>query len=520
MELNFVIVFIVIKRFLFIGVYSTIFLLFLFQLFSTSVYSQSVCNTKSSGDADCNGKIDTADFELWRKESFGELQTKSADFNGDSVVSIVDFEIWRKSFFNIAPSVTVIITVSPSPTFTITPSIITPTITPTRATTPTSSITPSPVGKGIWISTEEIAKLPITGQTNCLSGSLCANAWNDILAAANSNWGTANVSDYTGLAHSQKIYAGALVAAKYKSMNKLEASTYYQKVVQGLTDVMGTEKPALPSSNGGKIDGSLAISRQLLRYIISADLLGIYPDGNSSSIGTKWGNYMQYMFTTKFTFRVGDGGKTISENHMCASNGCAMAGASRVALAIYLKNTTELNIAWNTFRRYTGDLSSPISIEFSNAGLNWYHVSSSDDAHKVGINPKGATCYGKSYPADGVIPNDQGRGGDCPSSSGTEPLYTQYPWEGLQGAYAQAFMLNRLGYNQNGLIPFNINDKALLRAVQYQWMLQQKFGGVWYDKSRASWVKHLANKFYSFKPIQYDATDEGRNMAFTQWTNP
>ncbi len=496
-----------IKRIAFIGICSFFFVLIIFHLFSTTAFSQSVCNAKPSGDADCNGKIDTADFELWRKESFGELQTKSADFNGDSVVNIVDFEIWRKGFFTITPTVTGNVSV-------------TPTVTPTRTPTPTSGTTPSPVSKGIWISAEEIAKLPIAGQANCLSGSLCANAWNDILAAANADWGTANVSDYAGLAHSQKIYAGALVAAKYKSMNKPEASTYYQKVVQGLTNVMGTEKPALPSSGGGKVDGSLAISRQLLRYIISADLLGIYPDGNSTSIGTKWGNYMQYMFTTKFTFRVDDGGKTISQNHLCGSNMCAMSGASRVALAAYLKNTTELNNAWNTFRRYTGDLSSPVSIEFSATGLNWYHVSSSDDAHKFGINPKGATCYGKSYPADGVIPNDQGRGGDCPSSSSTEPLYTQYPWEGMQGAYAQAFMLNRLGYNQNGLNPFDINDKALLRAVQYQWSLQQKFGGVWYDKTRASWVKHLANKFYSYKPLQYDASDEGRNMAFTQWTNP
>jgi len=54
---------------------------------------------KSQGDADCNGKIDLKDFEIWRKEFTGELTTKTADFNKDTKISLADFEIWRSSYY-------------------------------------------------------------------------------------------------------------------------------------------------------------------------------------------------------------------------------------------------------------------------------------------------------------------------------------------------------------------------------------------------------------------------------------
>ena len=54
---------------------------------------------KSQGDADCNGKIDLKDFEIWRKEFTGELTTKTADFNNDTKVSLADFEVWRSSYY-------------------------------------------------------------------------------------------------------------------------------------------------------------------------------------------------------------------------------------------------------------------------------------------------------------------------------------------------------------------------------------------------------------------------------------
>ncbi len=86
----------------------------------TPVYS--ACNLKASGDADCNGAVDLADFQIWRDEYFANCTsaipsacgadadnngaTIDANYNGpevtstnsDSLVNLVDFEIWRKYY--------------------------------------------------------------------------------------------------------------------------------------------------------------------------------------------------------------------------------------------------------------------------------------------------------------------------------------------------------------------------------------------------------------------------------------
>lgn len=48
----------------------------------------------SHGDANCDGKIDLIDFNLWRQQ-FTTTVISSADFNSDGKVDLVDFNIWR-----------------------------------------------------------------------------------------------------------------------------------------------------------------------------------------------------------------------------------------------------------------------------------------------------------------------------------------------------------------------------------------------------------------------------------------
>ncbi len=57
-----------------------------------------ICSLNVQGDANCDGLMNLVDFEIWRKEFTGSLNTKTADFNSDSMINIIDFEIWRKSF--------------------------------------------------------------------------------------------------------------------------------------------------------------------------------------------------------------------------------------------------------------------------------------------------------------------------------------------------------------------------------------------------------------------------------------
>lgn len=64
------------------------------------------CSLKSNGDANCDGQITLADFEVWRKEYTGVLSTKAADTNSDGIVNLVDFEKWRKAFTQSNPNPT------------------------------------------------------------------------------------------------------------------------------------------------------------------------------------------------------------------------------------------------------------------------------------------------------------------------------------------------------------------------------------------------------------------------------
>jgi hypothetical protein len=61
---------------------------------------------RSTGNANCDGAVNSVDFEIWRSEMFDKgglvgttSSTWQADFNCDQKVSGTDFEIWRKTVF-------------------------------------------------------------------------------------------------------------------------------------------------------------------------------------------------------------------------------------------------------------------------------------------------------------------------------------------------------------------------------------------------------------------------------------
>ena len=68
---------------------------------STPTTSSGNCPLRSKGDADCNGTVNLADFEIFRKEYVGQLSTKQSDFDNNGLVTITDFEIFRKGYLGI-----------------------------------------------------------------------------------------------------------------------------------------------------------------------------------------------------------------------------------------------------------------------------------------------------------------------------------------------------------------------------------------------------------------------------------
>lgn len=51
----------------------------------------SACPLKFQGDAECDGKVDIIDFNIWLSEFTQELSSKKSDFSGDRLVTIEDF---------------------------------------------------------------------------------------------------------------------------------------------------------------------------------------------------------------------------------------------------------------------------------------------------------------------------------------------------------------------------------------------------------------------------------------------
>jgi hypothetical protein len=66
------------------------------------VINTSPCARKIEGDANCDGRIDLEDFEIFREEFIAQMQknrtTNRSDFNNDGSVDLLDFELFREGF--------------------------------------------------------------------------------------------------------------------------------------------------------------------------------------------------------------------------------------------------------------------------------------------------------------------------------------------------------------------------------------------------------------------------------------
>jgi hypothetical protein len=146
------------------------------------------------------------------------------------------------------------------------------------------------------------------------------------------------------------------------------------------------------------------------------------------------------------------------------------------------------------FRGYLGDRASYTGFSFGD--LAWQ----CDPARPVGINPKGCTKNGVAI--DGVIPDDQRRGGGFQ----WPPAATGYPWEGMQGVLLQALILDRAGYDA-----FLWSDKAINRAAGF--LFDRAHWGASGDDSWQPWLlNHVYGTNYPTSPAR-----AGKNFGFTDW---
>ena len=330
--------------------------------------------------------------------------------------------------------------------------VVVPPAAPVPGVTPPVYV-PGP-SRGVWSSPAELAGVPMSGA-----------GWNALLGSAQKPLGTPSVADQNST-HDMRTLAAALAAARTGRAD-LRA-----KAVDGLVAAIGTEEGAR----------WLAVGRNVGAYAVAADVLGLRADGNPASPGSRVQAWLG-RFTSRTLLHNNDASRQVTLRQSAwssGSNASAQEGFVHAALAAYLGDRAELEWAWNAFRRYAGDRSSPHRMRGN--GDAWQTV----PADPVGIQNAGATKNGCRL--GGAISSDMARGG----TDVCAPGYTQYPWVGLEGAVPAAVVLARAGYPAWAAV-----DRALLRAYDYLWYVRTLTGSAaWFDGERGAGTVFLVNRVY------------------------
>lgn len=341
----------------------------------------------------------------------------------------------------------------------------------------------------MWISPEEVKRLPMRGP-----------AWRQLKAAADGDLGSPNIADQNSH-HDVNTLAVALVYARTGD------SHYRKKAAHAIWNAVGTER-------GGT---SLALARNLLSYVVAAELIDFkeYQPRRER----RFKNWLKVVRNEPLRSDPIPGQTLVGLHERGASNGGGMAGASRVAVAIYLRDEKDLARAAQVMKGWLGDRSAYPGIPAPDFGpedvgkglrfggynddLSWQ----ADPSKPVGIDPKGATKDGHSI--DGALPDDMRRGG----SFRWPPRFTQYPREALSGYVALAELLYRQGYDV-----YDWSDQALLRATRFLWNLDREFPdeGWWEPDIPIYWV--INYRYHTNFPIS-PTTAIGRNIGWTSWTH-
>jgi hypothetical protein len=284
--------------------------------------------------------------------------------------------------------------------------------------------------------------------------------------------------------HNTRVLAAALVAAR------LDDHGYRSRVRDALKEVT---EAALD------LDDGLAALRRLGTYAIAADIIGL------SEFDPEFERtFRSWLVTARDTEYTSGGGGTVAGYHERRPNNWGThAGGSRIAVAIYLGDTSDLQRAAQVFRGWVGDRSAYNEFQFR-SDFTWH----CDEERPVGINPKGCTKRdqdGILRSIDGVLPDDQRRYG----SFAWPPPKGNYVWEALQGALSQAWMLSRQGYEA-----FEWQDRALLRALN--WLHDQADFPAEGDDT---WQPHIINSVYGTAFPAPSPTRPGKNIGWTDWTH-
>lgn len=301
-------------------------------------------------------------------------------------------------------------------------------------------------------------------------------AWTSLKAAADRSCGTPNLAD-------QDNPVNVCVMAKALVFARTGTASYRSDVITALRSI---------SLSGTYVGRALALGRELAAYVIAADLVDLKTV--EPTLDTQFRTKLRALRTAPTS---GAADNLIDCHEKRPNNWGNHCGASRAAVAVYLGDKVDLERTAKVFKGFVGDRSSYAA--FAYGLLDWQ----CDPAQPVGINP--ADCQKQGHSIDGVIPDDQRRGG----SFVWPPPKENYVYESMQGALAQAWILSRAGYDV-----FEWEDRALLRV--YQWLhTQAQFPAEGDD----TWQPHLVNRVYGTNFPAPLPSRSGKNVGWTDYTH-
>jgi hypothetical protein len=329
---------------------------------------------------------------------------------------------------------------------------------------------PAPAGAAVWISQEELRRLPTSGP-----------GWEALVEEAEEDPGEADLSDQDS-DHDVRVLAAALVAAR------MGDEGLRRRAADGVLAAVGTE-------DGGR---TLALGRGLIAYVVAADLVGLRrldPPGDR--------RFRAWLADVRRETLEPDENPTLVLTHELRPNNWGThAGASRIAASTYLGDRRDVARAAAVFKGWLGDRR--IYAGFRYRSLSWQ----ADPTAPVGVNPPGARRDG--HPVDGAQPDDMRRGCDLQFP----PCPTLYPWEAMQGAVAQAELLWRRGYDA-----YDWGGQALRRAAAFLFALSDRYGAEEWGAPRGhAWVPWLLNARYGEDFPTHHPESPGKGMGYADWT--
>lgn len=310
---------------------------------------------------------------------------------------------------------------------------------------------------GLWVAPTELDALPTTG-----------DAWTQLTAIATDRWDDADISDQ-GNDHDVATLAGALYATRTGDEQVRD------RVIEALEDVTGQTA-----------DRVLPVARNLVAYVIAADLIGYREP--------EFVDWLTSMLDAPIPSRAGI--DSLRESALRdPSNHGSHARASVVAIARFVDDDrllAEMAARFHDWLGRTGD------------GFEWREPWwQADPDEPRGINPPGTEIEGLDV--DGVLPEEQRRAGEFSDT----PPRENYVWESLQGAIVTAELLHRAGFDA-----WAWQDDALLRAVTWLHDVND-----YPAEGDDEWQPWLVNARYGSDFPATTPAQPGKNMGFTEWTH-